>query len=96
MVIKHSVLVAFARFNLPPLNSLSPFPLPLPSASPPWQRLPKVQADEEVDPETWSIRRVIAQSEAWDKQKRLEERQLKRQQQLQMDEGLLLPGEIPF
>ncbi|GAX84581.1 hypothetical protein CEUSTIGMA_g12002.t1 [Chlamydomonas eustigma] len=38
-------------------------------------RLPKVSPDEPVDRETWSLRRIIARSEAWDKQKRQEERQ---------------------
>ena len=31
--------------------------------------------EEPVDTDTWSLRRIIARSEAWDKQKRTEERQ---------------------
>ena len=44
---------------------------------------------EQVDTETWSLRRIIARSEAWDKQRRLEERQkvLEEQQQQEAAEG---------
>ena len=37
--------------------------------------MPKVDVEEQVDTETWSLRRIIARSEAWDKQRRQEEKQ---------------------
>jgi hypothetical protein len=37
--------------------------------------MPKVDAEEQIDTETWSLRRIIARSEAWDKQRRQEEKQ---------------------
>lgn len=36
--------------------------------------MPQVTADEVVDPSTWSLRRIIAKSEALERKKKLEER----------------------
>jgi hypothetical protein len=49
--------------------------------------MPRVEADETVDPQTWSLRKIIAKGEAWDKKQRQEEKKKLEENQK------MLPGE---